>query len=173
MITRTFQVHSYTTTLDAQKWALSCAPPLFHRLLPAAASRVWNPRTCAVSSQQISPVWHFTLAVAVHLQNCMSAKVFCLRTHEPPSSISSLPLPPRHAVGSAVNLRVQTSQSAFSLFLCLWYNDILGQSFQFNLSSTVWYIKKKKKRVVLQAFMYGKNSSSKNKPFLLKLEPEA
>lgn len=47
------------------------------------------------------------------------------------------------------------------------------KSFQFILNFTVRFKKKKEKKLVLQAPTYGKNSSSKNKPFLLKLEPEA
>lgn len=39
-----------------------------------------------------------------------------------------------------------------------------AKSFQFSLGFTVKKIKQKKK-LVLQALIYGKNSSSKNKPF--------
>lgn len=44
-----------------------------------------------------------------------------------------------------------------------------GAIFKFNLDAVL----KKKRKMVLQALFYGKNSSSKNKSFLLKLEPEA
>lgn len=95
--------------------SLMCSSPL-PRSPPSSCLMYQIPGTVQLlpeRPQQISPVWLFTLAVAGHPQNCMSAKVFHLCIHEPPSSISSPPPPPRHAVGSAVHLSIQTLQSGF------------------------------------------------------------